>query len=96
MFLACCYRSVPQFLHQRNCSESARIRAAEQMNPGAHSRVVVVESVTWDDLFPVGFDVLPGGSTGRALSYHYYHAPNIEGADSQVREAASDRGRPRI
>ena len=75
---------------------TARIRAAEQKNPGAHSHVVAVESVTWDDFFPVGFDELPGGPTGRALSYHYYPAPNIEGADGQVREEANDQGRPHI
>jgi hypothetical protein len=61
---------------------TAAIRAAEV--PG-HSHAIAVESVTWDDFIPVGFTALPGGPSARALSYHYYSAPNIEGAEGQVR-----------
>ena len=61
---------------------TAASRAAEA--PSGRAHVVAVESVTWDDFFEVGFSDLPGGPTGRALSYHYYSAPNIEGAEGQV------------
>lgn len=63
------------------------IRAHEL--PGRH-RLVFVESVTWDDFFPVGFDALPGSAQGlAALSYHYYDLPNFN-ADWQLSARVKD------
>lgn len=42
------------------------------------NRLLIFESVTWDDL-PVGFTAPPGGDHNRSvLGYHYYKPPNLD------------------
>lgn len=56
------------------------------------THLVFFESVTWDDIFPVGFNHTPGGperAAYSALSYHYYEPPNLD-APSHFAQRASD------
>lgn len=68
------------------------IRAAEA-SAGGRPRMVFTEGVTWDDIFPLGFDTLPGASDGLgSISYHYYDLPNFD-ADAQIGSRLADAAR---
>jgi endoglycosylceramidase len=55
--------------------------------------VIFYEGVTWDDVFPLGFDALPGADAGlAAISYHYYDLPGLDcAADAAARAADGAR-----
>lgn len=73
---------------------TAAVRAAE-VQVGAPARIVSVESVTWDDFIPVGFDYLSGSESGLAvLNYHYYSLPNFN-AQWQIASRVKDAARLR-
>jgi endoglycosylceramidase len=56
---------------------TSAIRAAEA-RVGASPKVVMVESITFDDFVSVGFSSIPGAEQGLgALSWHYYILPNF-------------------
>ena len=59
-------------------------------DPAGH--IVLFESVTWDDVFPVGFDKTPGNFSATALSFHYYNPPNLNAA-SQFAARSADMKR---
>ena len=73
-------------------SVTAALRAAEA-RAGAPPRIVFAEPITWSEFFPVGFSELPGGAGARALSYHYYSAPDVIGYAAQVAARAADAAR---
>ena len=73
-------------------SVTASLRAAEA-RAGVPPRIVFAEPITWSEFFPVGFSQLPGGAGARALSYHYYSAPDVIGYAAQVAARAADATR---
>jgi len=69
---------------------AAAIRAAAAPLPGP---VLFYEGVTWDDVFPLGFDALPGADAGlAAISYHYYDLPGLD-FDLDIAQRVADAQR---
>ena len=68
------------------------IRQAEAA-AGMASKIVSMEPVTWDDIFPVGFsnasDAWPLSGL-ELLSYHFYALPDFQGSALQVSMRAAD------
>ena len=74
---------------------TAAIRAAEAAL-NATSRIIAMEPVTWDVVFPAGFSSPSGAwpaSGLELLSYHYYELPDIQGSALQVESRAADARR---
>jgi endoglycosylceramidase len=68
------------------------IRATEAATPPYYQHIIMSESITFDDFFPVGFTEIPGGAQGASLSFHYYELPNFD-ADWQLESRANDSRR---
>lgn len=55
-----------------------KVAAAVRAEDAAHT--LLYEGVTWDDVFPLGFNATPGGAAARnrtAVSFHYYSNVNF-------------------
>ena len=74
---------------------TAAIRKAETAL-NATSRIIAMEPVTWDVVFPAGFSSPSAAwpaSGLEMLSYHYYSLPDIQGGTLQVESRAADARR---
>jgi hypothetical protein len=55
-------------------------RISDKLRKTDPNHILFIESVTWDDIVPVGFNHPPGGhefASKSGLSSHYYYPPNI-------------------